>query len=409
MLLFAVLLLVVQPVHGADRVFVFRHCARAPNPHVYGNNPNLTSPGNYSNTTWPAFPAEAMQCTPRGLRIIQNTGARLHKLGLVPPDGPIQMFADAFAERDNDTAWALAAGLGVGDVVINDGSIFDPVRAGYCKPLAGAVRAAATRDAVGRVPPPAGYNDTLRWLQNDILGHGVAESIENIPDQVSSDNGYWYGRAGLASAFAETFRLQEGAGIDCAWGRLGEQSGLKSSLYSRLLPVHFYYRHVTSRSPILVKHTSSNLLKHVVDALDSPSSGTIFFVGHDTSLDALATLLNMTWNPSGGATPPGGLNYPQDATPPGSALVFEKDQRAVTTTSPVVIKASFLSTTFETEMDDITVRPAVFKAAASPSMTLDQFVKDANAVIDPTCLPPDRHEDPAISHDDQGRFGSKIN
>ena len=60
-------------------------------------------------------------------------------------------------------------------------------------------------------------------------------------------------------------------------------------------------------------------------------------------------------------------------------------------------------------MDDITVRPAVFKAAASPSMTLDQFVKDANAVIDPTCLPPDRHEDPAISHDDQGRFGSKIN
>jgi hypothetical protein len=120
----------------------------------------------------------------------------------------------------------------------------------------------------------------------------------------------------------------------------------------------------------------------VVESLESSSSGSVFFVGHDTSLDALATLMNITWNSSG--------LYPPDATPPGSALVFEKKSPSG------VVAASFLSTTFETELDDITVVPAMFKTVRSPSMTLKQFVEDANTVIDPTCCAPVSPPPPAV-------------
>ena len=159
--------------------------------------------------------------------------------------------------------------------------------------------------------------------------------------------------------WAEAALLQLGAGLPPAYGRI------RTDRIYALLALHVYYRAVRDRPeiasraarllprgassardpicavavtpstwqindrPFLIEQRGqSNLLAAALrDLEDSPavhvahgspavhvahgSPAATFYVGHDTNLDGLGVLLNLSWAPE---------PYPRDATPPGAIL-----------------------------------------------------------------------------------------
>ena len=140
------------------------------------------------------------------------------------------------------------------------------------------------------------HKERLTRLQN-ILGTGAAPPVQNIADFFSS--GIWGGTlsggTAVGSAIIEAFIMQVGGGLDVAWGRLN-----LDELYSDLLEAHIVYRHVMARTPVIAKYRHSNLLHHIISELDPNNSstplGTRMYVGHDSDLDGLATILGLSWS-----------------------------------------------------------------------------------------------------------------
>jgi 4-phytase/acid phosphatase len=82
----------------------------------------------------------------------------------------------------------------------------------------------------------------------------------------------------------------------------------------------------TQRTPAIARAQASNLLDHICNsiqqaadqkpvtgAIGKPSDHALYLIGHDTNLENVAGLLDLTWIADGR----------RDDTPPGSALVFE--------------------------------------------------------------------------------------
>lgn len=186
-------------------------------------------------------------------------------------------------------------------------------------------------------------------LQN-ILGAGVAPPIQGIADFFSS--GVWGGTlsggTAVGSAIIEAFIMQVGGGLDVAWGRLDNVA----ELYSDLLEAHITYRHVMARTPVIAKYRHSNLLHHIILALDPSNAttlpGTRMYVGHDSDLDGLATILGLSWS-----SPP----FPPNATTPGSGLRFDV---FLGEKSEYFVKVDLYYTTFESDKAPIFVVPANF-------------------------------------------------
>lgn len=137
-----------------------------------------------------------------------------------------------------------------------------------------------------------------------------------------------------------------------------------------------YYRQVNDRGYLIEQRGQSNLLAHLLDDLgggsqeggsptaaeaaaaeaagslagepSSPSASAALYVGHDTQLDGLAVLLNLTW-----AAPP----YPTDVTAPGSMLRLTVSGEGEEAT----VQADYLYTTFETTGGQMHVATTGFK------------------------------------------------
>ena len=116
-----------------------------------------------------------------------------------------------------------------------------------------------------------------------------------------------------------------------------------------------------------------DFLGEEVDNMGRQEGGTLILVGHDTELDALATLFGLAWN-----THP----FPRNATTPGSALRFDVDHSKVT--------ASVHYQTFEPGSNEVHTAPAEFTWWAfdesSPSLlNISLFMAPR---LNSTCAPP---------------------
>ena len=103
---------------------------------------------------------------------------------------------------------------------------------------------------------------------------------------------------------------------------------------------------------MIAKYRHSNLLHHIISELDPENTtlprGTRMYVGHDSDLDGLATILDLSWS-----SPP----FPPNATTPGSGLRFDI---LLGEQSEYFVEINLYYTTFKSDKAPVFVVPAFF-------------------------------------------------
>lgn len=304
----------------------------------------------YATGTWPEWPVPPGYLTPHGFHLIELLGAfdrmEFAKQGLLQAAGcseaeKLTIYADS-DERTRETGKALAKGLMPGCAVpvqsldegVND-PLFHPLPEllGHLDP---ALARAAVAGRIGGEPAnltPA-YQAQLAALDNILAtcgkaGSGNAKRISlfDIPATLTAGNGDHLselkGPLNTASTLSENLLLEYTEGMAAAnvgWGCVHREQ------IQSLMMLHTAATDFTQRTPEIARAQASNLLEHirlslqqaaeekaVHGAMGKPTDHALFLVGHDTNLENVAGLLNLTWIVDGR----------RDDTPPGGALVFE--------------------------------------------------------------------------------------
>jgi Histidine acid phosphatase. len=163
----------------------------------------------------------------------------------------------------------------------------------------------------------------------------------DISDMVVID-----GPVSKGADFAENFLLQYTEGLpmtQVGWGRVSRAE------LNALMTMNTSYHDYVLRTPYFAQIGASDLASHlgatleqaadgrpVNGAIGSPQTRFLLLLGHDSNLTWLGGLLHLNW-----LLP----NSPLNATPPGSALVFELHRNA--TTNRFYLKLYMMSQTLD--------------------------------------------------------------
>jgi len=328
------------PARGEELKFVAivtRHGVRPPTVSNDQINP-------YSAKPWPKWDVPPGYLTAHGRALMKLFGAydraQFARAGLFSPSGcadaeHVYFWADT-DERTIETGRALAEGMLPGCTVEVHSApartrdpLFNPVAAGVGHADLDLV-AAAVSGRIGGHPEAllTAYRPALETMQQVLTaGKAVKQSLLELPFSLGP------GAAGLlemrgplatASSLASDFLLEYTNGMegnDLGWGRLTE-SNLR-----QMMTLHTAYADLMWRNPLIGRALASNLLSHVVKAMEQAVAGKavpgaigragdrmLVIVGHDANLANIQGTLSLSW------LIPGDL--PND-TPPGGALVFE--------------------------------------------------------------------------------------
>jgi len=313
------LLCCIGASQAADSVIIMRHCVRSPYPSLRTGRgaPGFNSPDNY---TADAFPTQAWNvtgtavCTARGMALAAQYGAALRSHLTLP----VSVRADNVT-RNLQTAAALVSGLGGAIRVHPDKPLFNPVSAKVCADLTAdeynqqistQIERASSSDS--RVHSEyTQYITELEELQQ-LVGHGAAPALNEVALNVSG--GYLTGGLYVASeGIIETFILEAGAGLQVSWGSLDGKN--RSELYNKWLPLRVLYSFLNHGGEKIGARNSGAVLWRALDQLVDPSVGSEIMVGHDLTLDGIASLLDMSWQCG---------PFPAGATPPTAGLLLTK-------------------------------------------------------------------------------------
>eukprot|EP00419_Tripos_fusus_P007990 CAMPEP_0172680652 /NCGR_PEP_ID=MMETSP1074-20121228/16914_1 /TAXON_ID=2916 /ORGANISM="Ceratium fusus, Strain PA161109" /LENGTH=381 /DNA_ID=CAMNT_0013499015 /DNA_START=51 /DNA_END=1196 /DNA_ORIENTATION=- len=266
------------------KLLLLRHCPRVP--FTNDRHPPL-APGNYSNAdnfSSRSFPSTAKwqvaqgQCTPAGVQLARQMGAALPSV--LGTSRTLRVLADQ-QQRCQDTAAAL--GLNLTAVEVNQ-ALFDPLSA-----LKGCKQPAwqqTVERQVARLEPELKEARMLLKELQELLGKGVAPPLQDIPDNVS--NGYLVGGLRVASeVIMETFMLERMSALPVAWDQLSD-AGLQ-----RLMQLRDAYFPAMYGGFDIAQRYGSGVLAELM-SLDV-SQTTSVLVGHDTSLQAIQSLLGLGW------------------------------------------------------------------------------------------------------------------
>lgn len=300
----------------------------------------------WSRKTWPTWPVVKGDLTPRGERLIKAMWTDLRALfasydllpkNQCPPPGAIYVRADV-DERTRATARGILDGLGegcsLGFAVSTEhiDPLFHPVKAGLYRfnPVAAATDVLSMTHG-GMDALQDQLNGPMNLISK-INGEPSAKlcarftlipncQLTDLPNavSVSSDgkNIRLVGGLSIASSLAEIFLLEYGnwPGGDAGWGQVN------ATTLGQILPLHARIFDIVNRAPVVSWARGSSLLREMTAALlgrhyDSRCNDAklVVFVGHDTNLANLGSLLNITWQASG---------YPLNGIPPGGALFLE--------------------------------------------------------------------------------------
>ncbi|HEX4021512.1 MAG TPA: histidine-type phosphatase [Acidobacteriaceae bacterium] len=198
----------------------------------------------------------------------------------------------------------------------------------------------------------------------------------------------------LGADFAENFLLEYTEGLpinQVGWGRVSREN------LNDLMEMNTRYHDFMLRTPYATQVAASDLAAHIRDTIQSVASGSNvpgrlgtsqdhFFLldGHDANLTWLGGLLRMDW-----LLPDQTFN----ATPPGSALVFEVHRSRSTGVNTVSV--FFISQTLDqmrslralTASDQPSIAPVFVPGCSGPApayaCTVDAFARVVTAAIDP--------------------------
>jgi len=198
----------------------------------------------------------------------------------------------------------------------------------------------------------------------------------------------------LGADFAENFLLEYTEGLpmnQVGWGRIDRED------LNDLMEMNTRYHDFMLRTPYGAQVAASDLAAHIRDTISSAASGKIiagqlgtpqdhFFLldGHDANLSWLGGLLRLDW-----LLPDQTFN----ATPPGSALVFEVHRDRVTHTNTVQV--FFISQTLDqirflsplTGAEQPSIAPVFVPGCSGPApayaCSVEGFAKVVTAAIDP--------------------------
>jgi len=142
------------------------------------------------------------------------------------------------------------------------------------------------------------------------------------------------------------------------------------------LDLDLFWFEINYGATLIAQNENSNVLYHMAtylqNSLKTNTTGTQIFVGHDTNIDGVGGLLDLTW-----PSPP----YPLNATSPGSALRLDLHKVG----DGHEIRASFLSTTFIDTRGHLTITPALFTQTRMSRIDLNSFMLLVSNSIDKKC------------------------
>jgi 4-phytase / acid phosphatase len=389
-------------------VYLSRHGVRSP----------TGKPGRYdaySVRPWPTWDVPPGDLTPHGFTLMKLFGAydraQLAKEGLLAGSGcddssRVTILADS-DERTRETGKALAEGMFPGCTMpthaLPEGSpdpLFHAMHAGVGKPD----RALALAAIEGAIGGNAGnlteaYRPQLEALDRILEGCGHAPvaspkrtAIFDAPvgEKQEKDDHELRGPLTVGSSMAETLLLEYAEGMKggrLGWGCLDEAS------LREIMQLHTADADFTQRSPVIARMNGSNLVEHIVRALEQSAAGkplpgtpgnpgdrALFLVGHDTNIASVAGLLDLHWI----------IDGRRDDTPPGGTLIFELWRSGDGARS---VRLYYAAQTLRQmrEATSLTLarppeRVAVFVPGCSqPDMScaLDSFAATVRGVVDP--------------------------
>jgi 4-phytase/acid phosphatase len=305
----------------------------------------------YSAEPWPNWGVPPGYLTPRGRALMKLFGAYdrayLAQAGLLSAKGcadagRVYIWADT-DQRTIETGRALAEGMFPGCPLQarslpqgTEDPLFNPLAAGIGPPDR-PLGAAAILGRIGERPEALleAYHPALETMQEVLTGcrpgakcPPVKKSLLELPAAVGPGKGdrvaEMTGPLATASTLAQVFLLEYANGMahkELGWGRVNE-SNLR-----QMMSLHTAYADLARRTPYVGRAQASNLLSHMVKAIEQavagkpvrgalgkPGDRLLVVVGHDTNLSNISGMLGLSWLVPG---------YQRDDTPPGGALVFE--------------------------------------------------------------------------------------
>jgi len=345
-------------------IVVSRHGVRAP-------IESETRSNRYNTQPWPAWPTAPGVLTPHGATLMSNMGSfyRQRYAGLFRDRQSCSTTIFAVANRTERTvssAQAVLKGLAPTcsiEVHIHNASGLDPLfEAGAFAGVANHEElAAAIRGRLGGEPRwwPSAYQRPLEELQQVLLNCeknvpcNTPAATKKLLDDTSiikaakiSDMVQIDGPVSKGADFAENFLLQYTEGFPMAqvgWGRVSR------SELNALMTMNTGYHDYVLRTPYFTQIGASDLAsrigatlqqaadeKSVPGAIGGPDARFLLLLGHDSNLTWLGGLLHLNW-----LLP----NQPVNATPPGSALVFELHRNPKT--NKFYLQVYFMSQTLD--------------------------------------------------------------
>ncbi len=333
-------------------VIVSRHGVRTP----------TTAPAeltNWAAQPWPAWNQPTAALTPRGAQLATLMGHYYRQYvaqqgvltaAACPAPGSVYVYADVL-ERTQATARALidgfAPGCGItyrtqGEVKVDP--LFHPLDAGVCKldPLVAQTRVLeraggdlnrVTHDMRPDFNAVQTVLDCCKATLCTAWGRHAQCGLADLPTVLSpraDGSGLeLLGALAIAATTSELLLLEYSDGMppgDVGWGRaapaqIGDMLRLNSAQFDLM-----------ERTPYLARKMGSLLLSRVAAAVTGAQPAGlgdadprlreakfVAYVGHDTNISHLASMLDVTWQQPG---------YPRNETPPAGALMFEVREAA---------------------------------------------------------------------------------
>jgi len=308
----------------------------------------------YSALPWPAFSVDPGILTPRGYELLKRFGAydraAYASQGLLTAQGCADV-ASTYIWADTDQR-TLASGHALAESLYPSCALLvhslaegenDPIFHPVVDNVAPAVADAAYSELSKRVADlqTGNTNDLLAQLQRILLGckpdadckpAHAPEMLLDGKTAVARGAGDKFvtlkGPIPLGSSFAEDLLLEYGDGMPMSsvgWGNVDEAE------IGRLLALHSVYFGLIHQTPTLAKVEASNMVEYITRTLaqgvtgkpmegakGKPGDKLVVFVGHDTNIAGVASLLGLHWH----------LDGRDEDTPPGTELSFELWQSA---------------------------------------------------------------------------------
>lgn len=308
--------------HGAERVLIMRHCVRSMYPTLRGRgDPHFDYADNYTAKPFPTQEewksGGVAHCTKRGLELAEAFGNSIREKGILLD--PISIIADNIS-RCIATANQMVKGLGPNSRYDGLTKALDPVGHGVCPPSSPENITAGVQSMINLAESGKGYlseawkarHDLMASLQG-LAGAGDAPSILDIPTEISKGGQYVGGLCVASQAMIENFILEAGAGISVAWGALDSKKD-RRFLWEHLSPLNVLYNRINHNSVSLATRDGAVIIGILQQLLDK-SQGSLVLVGHDTNVDNIAALLDLTWSCG---------PFADNETPPLTGLLFER-------------------------------------------------------------------------------------